>query len=152
MGQSQNVLNAVDEYARLGLRTDIETASSHRLILLLIDGAIDKIRAARLAMERNKIAAKGTNISWAISIIDGLRASLNMEKGGELASNLDRLYEYMVRTLVEANLNSDRRKLNEVEALLIEGRLAWKAIEGEVEGHGAAPAQNEIGPTELLVG
>ena len=152
MGQSQNVLNAVDEYARLGLRTDIETASPHRLILLLIDGAIDKIRAARLAMERNKIAAKGTNISWAISIIDGLRASLNMEKGGELASNLDRLYEYMVRTLVEANLNSDRRKLNEVEALLIEGRLAWKAIEGEVEGHGAAPVQNEIGPTELLVG
>ncbi|MCZ6895645.1 MAG: flagellar export chaperone FliS [Gammaproteobacteria bacterium] len=152
MGQSQNVLNAVDEYARLGLRTDIETASPHRLILLLIDGAIDKIRAARLAMERNEIATKGTNISWAISIIDGLRASLNMEKGGELASNLDRLYEYMVRTLVEANLNSDRRKLNEVEALLIEGRLAWKAIEGEVEEHGAAPVQNEIGPTELLVG
>ncbi len=152
MGQSQNVLNAVDEYARLGLRTDIETASPHRLILLLIDGAIDKIRAARLAMERDEIAAKGTNISWAISIIDGLRASLNMEKGGELASNLDRLYEYMVRTLVEANLNSDRRKLNEVEALLIEGRLAWKAIEGEVEGQGAAPVQNEIGPTELLVG
>ncbi len=152
MGQSQNVLNAVDEYARLGLRTDIETASPPRLILLMIDGAIDKIRAARLAMERNKSATKGTNISWAISIIDGLRASLNMEKGGELASNLDRLYEYMVRTLVEANLNSDRRKLNEVEALLIEGRLAWKAIEGEVEGHGAAPVQNEIGPTELLVG
>ena len=152
MGQSQNVLNAVDEYARLGLRTDIETASPHRLILLLIDGAIEKIRAARLAMERDEIAAKGTNISWAISIIDGLRASLNMEKGGELASNLDRLYEYMVRTLVEANLNSDRRKLNEVEALLIEGRLAWKAIEGEVEGQGAAPVQNEIGPTELLVG
>ncbi|MCZ6666006.1 MAG: flagellar export chaperone FliS [Gammaproteobacteria bacterium] len=152
MDQSQNVLNAVDEYARLGLRTDIETASPHRLILLLIDGAIDKIRAARLAMERNEIATKGTNISWAISIIDGLRASLNMEKGGELASNLDRLYEYMVRTLVEANLNSDRRKLNEVEALLIEGRLAWKAIEAEVEGHGAAPVQNDIGPTELLVG
>ncbi len=120
--------------------------------MLLIDGAIDKIRAARLAMERNSIGDKGTNISWAISIIDGLRASLNMEKGGELASNLDRLYEYMVRTLVEANLNSDRRKLNEVEALLIEGRLAWKAIEEEVEGHGAAPVQNEIGPTELLVG
>jgi flagellar secretion chaperone FliS len=152
MGQSLNILNAVDEYARLGLRTDIETASPHRLILLLLDGAIDKIRAARLAMQRGNIPEKGANTSWAISIIDGLRASLNVDKGGDLALNLDQLYDYMVRTLVEANLKSDARKLDEVEALLAEVRSAWRAIESEVEGPAASPTQNEIGATAVVVG
>ena len=152
MGHSLSLLSAVDEYARLGLRTDIETASPHRLILLLLDGATDKLRAARRAMDQAKIAAKGANISWAISIIDGSRASLNLEQGGELAANLDQLYDYMTRTLVEANLNSDRRKLDEVEALLNEIRAAWKGIEGEIENGSSVAVRNDIGATALLVG
>ena len=152
MGHSLNIISVVDEYVRLGLRTDIETASPHRLILLLLDGATDKLRAARRAMDQAKIADKGANISWSISIIDGLRASLNLEQGGELAANLDRLYDYMTRTLVEANLNGDRRKLDEVEGLLNEIRAAWKGIEGEIENATSATARNDIGATALLVG
>ncbi len=152
MSHSLNIVSVVDEYARLGLRTDIETASPHRLILLLIDGAVDKLRAARRAMERSKIADKGANISWAISIIDGLRASLNLEQGGELAANLDRLYDYMTRTLVEANLNDDRGKLDEIEALLNQIRSAWKAIESEVEPAAAGVSHNDVGATAMLVG
>ena len=152
MSSMLNLISAVDEYARLGLRTDIETASPHRLILLLLDGALDKLRAARRAMEQSKIVDKGTNISWAISIIDGLRASLNLEQGGEIAANLDRLYDYMTRTLVEANLNGDRSKLDEVEALLNELKAAWKAIEREVERMAPAAVGNDVGATALLVG
>ena len=152
MGHSLNIISVVDEYVRLGLRTDIETASPHRLILLLLDGATDKLRAARRAMDQAKIADKGANISWSISIFDGLRASLNLEQGGELAANLDRLYDYMTRTLVEANLNGDRRKLDEVEGLLNEIRAAWKGIEGEIENATSATARNDIGATALLVG
>ena len=152
MGHSLNIISVVDEYVRLGLRTDIETASPHRLIPLLLDGATDKLRAARRAMDQAKIADKGANISWSISIIDGLRASLNLEQGGELAANLERLYDYMTRTLVEANLNGDRRKLDEVEGLLNEIRAAWKGIEGEIENATSATARNDIGATALLVG
>lgn len=152
MSHQQNAFSAVDEYARLGLRTDIETASPHRLIQLLLDGALDKIRAARLALQRANIAAKGSNIGWAMSIIDGLRASLNLEQGGQLAANLDRLYDYMTRTLVEANLHNDLARLDEVERLLHEVRAGWKGIGTEVERSPRAPAHNEIGPTAVSIG
>lgn len=150
MGYPQNVLSAVDEYARLGLRTDIENASPHRLILLLLDGAIDKVRIARLAMQRRQIAEKGMNVSWAISIVDGLRASLNIEQGGELAERLDMLYDYMTRTLAEANLRDDSGKLDEVERLLNEIRAGWKGIEDAVEA--GAPANNDVGSSALATG
>lgn len=151
MSRPMNAFNAVDQYARLGLRTDIESASPHRLILLLLDGGIEKVRAARLAMERGIVADKGANVSWAISIIDGLRASLNMEQGGQLASNLDNLYEYMSRTLVEANLHNDRARLDLVEGLLQEVRAGWKGIESQVGQHGDG-ASNEVGSTGMGLG
>ncbi len=150
MSYPQKAFNAVDEYARLGLRTDIETASPHRLILLLLDGALDKLRTARRAMEHGDIAAKGKHIGWATSIIDGLRASLNLERGGALADNLDQLYDYMTRTLVTANLHNDLTKLAEVEQLLQQIRAGWKGIENQVEP--PRDALNEIGSTALLVG
>jgi flagellar secretion chaperone FliS len=150
MSYAQKALSAVDEYARLGLRTDVETASPHRLILLLLDGALEKLRAARLAMQRGNIAAKGSNIGWAMSIIDGLRASLNLERGGALAANLDALYDYMTRSLVAANLHDDTAKVVEIERLLAEIRAGWKGIETQVEAH--PPAHNAIGPTALALG
>ncbi len=145
-------LSAVDKYARLGLRTDIETASPHRIILLLLDGALEKLRISRLAMERGQIAEKGINISWTISIIDGLRASLNLEKGGDIAANLDRLYDYMTRALAESNLDNDVAKLNTVERLLGEIRAGWKGIESQVDNGNGVVVQNEIGPTAVGVG
>ena len=86
MSYAQKALSAVDEYARLGLRTDVETASPHRLILLLLDGALEKLRAARLAMQRGNIAAKGSNIGWAMSIIDGLQLAI-LDAGGRNAAS-----------------------------------------------------------------
>lgn len=152
MSYSPGMSNAIDEYTRLALRTDIETASPHRLILLLLDGALDKLRASRAALARGQIAAKGANISWAISIIDGLRASLNRELGGQIAHNLDALYDYMTRSLVAANLTNDGGKLAEVEHLLNEIRGAWKGIEHQVERGKSAPVQNELGATARIYG
>jgi flagellar protein FliS len=145
MSRQANALNAAGNYASVGLRTDVETASPHRLILLLLDGALEKLRTARLAMQHGNIADKGAQISWAISIIDGLRASLDIEQGGEVASNLDRLYDYMGRTLVESNLHDDPGKIDEVERLLSEIRVGWKGIEHEVDGPGGATAENQLG-------
>ncbi len=152
MSYSPTAFNAIDEYTRLALRTDIETASPHRLILLLLDGALDKIRAARTSMTRGNIAAKGSNITWAMSIIDGLRASLNHERGGKIAANLDALYDYMARTLVTANLHNDETKLVEVEKLLHEIRAGWKGIEAQVERGAPATIQNDLGATARIYG
>lgn len=144
--------NAAGRYASVNLTTNIESASPHRIILMLIDGAIEKIRIARSAMQQGKIADKGSHISWTISIIDGLRASLNIEKGGEVAINLDRLYEYMARTLTEANLHNDEEKLNTVEKILCEIRAGWKGIEQQVEHKDKRVIANEIGPHAVGVG
>jgi len=118
--------------------------------LLLLDGALGKLRSARVALERGNIADKGANISWCMSIIDGLRASLNLERGGDIAGNLDRLYDYMTRTLVEANLHNDGARLAEVEHLLGEIHQAWKGIASQVGDTPNTP-HNEIGSNAVAV-
>ncbi|MCK5386289.1 MAG: flagellar export chaperone FliS, partial [Gammaproteobacteria bacterium] len=86
---------AVQQYNRVGVSSSVEAASPHRLIEMLMNGALEKIAFAKGYMERGNISEKGGHISWAISIVEGLRASLDLEKGGEIAQNLDDLYDYM---------------------------------------------------------
>jgi flagellar protein FliS len=99
-----------------------------QLILRLMTGAIDRIVTARGHMRRRETAAKGQAIARAIGIIDGLRTSLDRERGGGIAANLESLYDYMMRRLVEANLRNDERCLDEVAELLEEIRSAWEAV------------------------
>ncbi len=129
MSYSQSMKGA-SQYKQVGAQTGVESASPHRLIQMLLEGALEKINLANGYMQRGEIALKGTHISWAISIIDGLRMSLDKESGGEIADNLDALYDYMGRRLVEANLKSDPVILKEVTGLLLEIKYAWDAIPG----------------------
>jgi flagellar protein FliS len=99
-----------------------------QLVLRLLDGAIDRIATARGHMRRREIGAKGEAIGKAIGIIDGLRAVLDAHKGGQIAANLEALYDYMSRRLVEANFQNDERRLDEVIELLEEIRSGWLAI------------------------
>ncbi|MBR7347472.1 flagellar export chaperone FliS, partial [Klebsiella pneumoniae] len=81
-------------------------ATPHQLIVLLYDGAINAMRRAEIYFQSGNIARRGEMISRAINIIDnGLRAGLNHEVGGQIAADLERLYEYISRSLLEANLN-----------------------------------------------
>lgn len=99
-----------------------------QLILRMMDGALDRIAAARGHMSRQETAAKGEAIGHAIGIIDGLRTALDGERGGAIAANLEALYDYMMRRLVEANFRNDPRQLDEVAGLLDEIRDGWAAI------------------------
>jgi flagellar protein FliS len=123
---------AMKQYHSLGMKTSVEDATPHRLIQMLMDGALDKIAAARGFMERGEISQKGAHISWAISIIDGLRVSLDKSVGGEIAQNLDDLYNYMMTRLTEANLKNDTNYLNEVSGLLRQIKGAWDAMPEEI--------------------
>mgnify|MGYP001233595006 FL=1 len=112
------------------------SGDSRQLILRMMDGAIDRIVTARGHMQRGEIAAKGAAISRAISVIDGLRTSLDQARGGEIAANLERLYDYMMRRLLEANFRNDMAGLDEVAGLLDEIRSGWAGIASSA----AAPA------------
>lgn len=121
--------SATSTYAKVGIETGVVAANPHKLIVMLFDGAKTAVASAMQLMKNGEIEAKGKAISQAISIIDsGLRASLDKSAGGEIATSLDALYEYMSNRLLLANLNNDPAILDEVDGLLGQLREAWEAI------------------------
>ena len=116
-------------YAQVGVETRIAGADPHQLILMLFDGALMAVSSASHQMEIGDTAAKGQSISRAIDIIgNGLKVSLDLEAGGELAQRLFALYDYMCARLLHANSQNDRAALAEVSHLLGELKGAWEEI------------------------
>ena len=120
--------NALHQYSTVGVGSAVEDASPHRLIQMLMEGALARVAAAMGHIDHGDVAEKGRCIGLAISIIGGLQASLDAKAGGEIAAILDRLYDYMTRRLVAANLENDRGALEEVHRLLHGLKDAWDAI------------------------
>ena len=121
---------ALNAYGKQNLATQVEVASPHRLIVMLFEGAITACFLAKAHMQNGLVAEKGKAISKAIAIVEeGLRLSLDKEEGGELASNLDALYAYMGRQLLQANLRNDADRLDEVIGLLSGLKEAWQQID-----------------------
>lgn len=121
----------VNAYAKVGLETGVTSASPHKLIVMLYDGALAAIMTAITQMKAGNIEEKGKAISKAIQIVDnGLRASLDKGAGGEIAQNLDALYDYMSRRLLEANIKNQPEILEEVRGLLADLRDTWNQIGG----------------------
>ena len=119
---------AMDQYKQVGTRVGADAADPHQLVVMLFDGALERIAVAKGAMDRNNIELKGQKIGRAIAIIDGLRASLNKDKGGDIAANLDNLYDYMQRRLLEANIENNVSYLDEVSGLIQDVKSAWVSI------------------------
>jgi flagellar protein FliS len=107
-------------------------ADPHKLVELLFDALVRAIGAAKLSMQAGNVAAKCESISKAIRIIEeGLKAPLDLEKGGAIAANLDVLYEYCVARLVFANARNNVAALDEVASLIEPVANGWKQIEGK---------------------
>jgi len=119
------------KYQTVGTQSGIENATPHRLIQMLIDGAIERINIARGQMERNEVAAKGETIGAAISILGGLQASLNKESGGNIAQSLDDLYDYISNQLMLANKSNKIELLDESIMLMTQIKSGWDGIEKE---------------------
>lgn len=118
-----------ESYATVGIDVAVETADPHRLIMMLFDGAIAATVIAKMHMEQCEIPQKCEKISKAIELISsGLRASLDLESGGQLAERLAALYNYMVQRLFWANAKNEVAALDEVTALLTDLRDAWAQI------------------------
>ncbi len=124
--------HGANAYAKVGIETGVISASPHKLIVMLYDGAIVALNNAIMHMKNQDIAAKGHSISKAIAIIEnGLRASLDKKAGGEIATSLDTLYEYMSNRLLQANINNQAEGLIEVQNLLRDLKSSWEAIAPE---------------------
>jgi len=129
-------------YAKVGLETDVQSASPHRLVAMLFDGAFDAMNQAVAAIQAGNTELKGRSLSRAVRILDeGLRAGLDLS-AGQLATDLRELYGYVCMRLTQANLHSDLAAIQECQRLLTPVREAWTAI-GQTPaalGQNAAPA------------
>lgn len=124
-----NPRNAAHTYANVGLETGVVAASPHQLIIMLYEGAELAVRMAIKHMSEGDLAKKSAAISKASSIIlDGLRAALDPHQGGDIALQLDALYDYMNQRLMLAHVKNQAAPLKEVLGLLQELRGAWQQI------------------------
>ena len=125
---------AMKAYGAATIDEQVATASPHRLIVMLFDGAIKSINLAKFHLQQGNIASKGENISKAIAIIEeGLRLSLDKQIGGEIVNNLDSLYEYAAYQLMVANLHNRLELMDEVLLLLNQLKLSWESIDPRLQ-------------------
>jgi flagellar protein FliS len=136
-----NTAAAISAYSTVSVESSVLGADPHQLIALLYEGAIFAIARAREEIMAKQTEAKGHSISKAIAIIgEGLDACLDRKAGGKLAEDLSALYRYMMKRLVDANVNNDVSALNEVAKLLQELDGAWDTIRPQVVSDAGSPS------------
>lgn len=127
-----NSKSALSFYRQVNSQTGVIDADPHRLIQLLLDGALDRIAQAKGALIAGDTAAMGEALGKAIGILSGLQGSLDMERGGEIAANLNRLYDYMSLRLLDVHREKESASLDEVVGLLGNIKSGWDAIRPQV--------------------
>jgi flagellar protein FliS len=115
-------------YRSVAAHSGVDAADPHRLITMLMDGALEHVASARGAMEHGQSDSRNRLIHRAVAIVEELRASLNVDAGGQIAANMAALYEYCGRQLLRANMENRPEVLDEVGHLLREIRSAWIQI------------------------
>lgn len=112
-------------------KTQIQTASSVQVIVLLYDGVISSMRLAQEGMSTLNLQDKSRFLDRALRVIGELSASLNMEEGGGIAKDLSRMYEYIQFELTQANLKNDPLRLEGPIRCLSVIREAWRDLAGQ---------------------
>ena len=126
-------------YQSVAAHGGVAAADPHQLIVMLMDGALERISGARGAIENGALSNKSRLLHKAVEIIHELHASLDFDTGGAIASNMGDLYDYASQQLLRASLENRTDLLDEVTNLLREIRSAWIAIPTAARAARAAP-------------
>ena len=119
---------AIESYGQVKNVTGVAQSNNVELIQMLFDGLVESLSAAKGHIQHNSIPEKGKAISRATRIVLGLQGALDFEKGGDLANNLNDLYNYVTRRLLHINLRNDLVALDEIYGIITEIREAWKQV------------------------
>jgi len=119
--------------------TQVTTTDKGRLIVLLYEGAIRFLHQARECAEAGDVAGKCNYINRALDIIAELNQSLNMNEGGELSTNLRRLYLFWSEHLIQAKIKKDTKQIDEVIQMLSSLNDAWSTVASQPEAQDAVP-------------
>ncbi|GAC27168.1 flagellar export chaperone FliS [Brumicola pallidula] len=121
-------LKGINAYKKDSLKQDIASADPHRLTLMLMQGALDRMAYSKGCMERKDFAGKAEHLSRVNAILLNLRDTLDLDVGGDVAQNLYALYEFMIRQLQDANVQNNLQTIDEVINLLLPIKKAWASI------------------------
>jgi flagellar protein FliS len=133
--------SSLSTYQSVSALGSVAQADPHRLVQMLFDAVAERLATARACIEQGDIGRKAKLLHSCVTLLAELRGSLNMADGGEVAQNLCNLYEYMIRQLLLANVQSDVNLITEVLNLLNPIRSAWLAIGPEVRKAAQEPVQ-----------
>ena len=129
-----NANTGLTEYMVTKNESALTDATPHKLIGMLFDGALESIAKATGAITSGDVAARGEAMGKAMTIVDNLRAMLDSDRGGEISANLEQIYDYICRRLLQASSEEDPALLKEVAGLLREVKSGWDSIPPELHG------------------
>jgi flagellar protein FliS len=118
----------MQHYKSMSAHGNLAEATPYQVVQVMLDAVLARIAEATGHLERGEVAAKGEKIGKALGIIEALMLGLDKVGGGEIAANLERLYDYASRTLLRAQLENRGELLKEVSSLLREIKLGWDGI------------------------
>ena len=119
---------AIESYGQVKVSTGASQANNVELIQMLFDGLIESLSTAKGHIQHNNVTEKSKAIARASRIVLGLQGALDFEKGGDLAANLNELYNYVTRRLLHVNARNDLNALDEIHGLMTEIRSAWETV------------------------
>ena len=123
--------SGASQYQKVNVTSEVLDADPHRLIQLLMEAALTRMAQAKGAIQRKDMEEKARLLGRVNEIIQTLQSSLDHNQGGDLAGNLDRLYDYMIRRIIEARSHNDTDMIDEVMGLMLEIKTGWDGIRQE---------------------
>lgn len=115
-------------YQNIDLNSRIEGASPHRLVGILFEELLKTLDAMAAAADKRDLGQVGVRQARALSVLNGLESSLDMERGGEIAQSLASIYREARRLTLKAGRECDRDQVQHVRSMLNEIAIAWEAI------------------------
>lgn len=123
--------SGASQYQQVNVTSEVLDADPHRLIQLLMEAALTRMAQTKGAIQRDDMQEKASLLGRVNEIIQTLQSSLDHNQGGDLAGNLDRLYDYMIRRLLEASGQNSTDMIDEVMGLMLEVKTGWDGIRQE---------------------
>ncbi|MDW6093512.1 flagellar export chaperone FliS [Vibrio rhizosphaerae] len=122
---------SLQAYKKVSVDSQLSAASPHKVVQMLMAGAIERLIQGKAAMIQGNIPVKGERLGKALDIIISLRSCLSMEDGGDIARNLDQLYEFVITQITQANHLNEPEMLDDVIDIIREIKSAWDQIPSE---------------------
>lgn len=122
---------SLQAYKKVSVDSQLSSASPHKVVQMLMSGAIERLIQGKAAMIQGNLSVKGERLGKALDIIISLRSCLSMDDGGDIARNLDQLYEFMIGQITVANQENKPEPIDDVIEIIREIKSAWDQIPPE---------------------